>query len=128
MSGSKLYINAHGDMPHFIGICIATKICHDRKYKILDGSWFKKKEYYKGEPDLCIETEEKGYKDGKHCTIKQRYVIEIETTPTNESIEKKSRQFKESVVGWELIICDMRNVKDRRSWEEIQTYLEGRIP
>lgn len=128
MSIRPMYINAHGDDYHFISLCIGTKICVDRGYKILDGQWFKSKEYYKGEPDIYFEKTDKGYSEGKRCTIKQRYVIEIETNPTKHSIELKQQQFKESVVDHELLIIDMRLVKNKNDWIEIQRFLEIWIP
>lgn len=127
MSGSKLYVNAHGNMHHFIALCMATKICYERGYKILDGDWFKKKEYYKGDPDLYIEKEDKIKIEGKRSTVKQRYVIEIETSPTNESIEKKNKQFHETVAGHDLIICDLRKC-NTDNVTDMWRYLNERIP
>jgi hypothetical protein len=120
MSVRELRINDHGGMFHFISLCIATKICNDRGYKILDSRWFKDKQYYKGEPDIYFEVPDK-----KHP---QRYVLEIETNPTTASIELKEEQFMNHVMGVELLIADMRKVLDQMKWMDIEDYLKSRIP
>lgn len=120
MSVRELRVNDHGGMFHFISLCIATKICNDRGYKLLDSKWFKDKQYYKGEPDIYFEVPDK-----KHP---QRYVLEIETHPTNESISKKNEQFEAHVLGVELLIADMRKVQNQMNWLEIENFLKERIP
>jgi hypothetical protein len=127
MSIGEIKVNAHGSIEHFVSICIATKICHDRGFSIEDVQWWKRKTLYPGEPDLAISVISRKKKEGKPYNDRQNYVIEIECNPTNESIEKKNKQFKQSVEGWELIICDMRKV-DLNSVSDIYKYLSMRIP
>jgi len=124
MKGDFIHHN-HGDAMHNLAIMVGKSICAGRGYQFLNPDPLKAKAIYPGEPDIYVRI------FGAHGQYKN-YVIEIETTPTKASIDKKTKQFSGDGLH-ELIIVDMRKLIKRKDWKnitvgELITFLELWVP
>lgn len=129
MSVNNLFFNRHGGKLHSTAIAICTMIADERGYKILNGRAFKDKYRWPGEPDLYIEVNEsRTDTHGRKTKWVQRYVIEIESNPTKESIAKKYAQFEISSPGNKLIVISLMDNNFHDPLSDLWKYLEDMMP
>jgi len=82
------------------------------KVKLLETRTFLEKHKLPCEPDVIFEFEDIMRKGNKRQKIKYKYVVEIETNATKQSIRKKTAQYIDSTAGiTDLIILDLKELE-----------------
>ena len=114
----------HGDTMHNLLIMVAKWTAIKKGYSLLDARGIKDKGIFPGEPDLMIRIDFKGGWN--------RYIIEVETTPTTASIKKKTNQFTTDGIT-ELLIWDVRTLTKGRDYKDVKlgemfAWVDGLMP
>ena len=113
-------INFGGDGLHKHAILEAHIQLDKDGFSFENSEWLGKKSLYPGVPDVYCSKTEKG--------VKRFWIVEIETHATKESIEKKRKQFFESILNTELIIIDLTKMQNENDLKELRELIKSRLP
>jgi hypothetical protein len=120
----------HGDFLHYMAICAAKWVCEvSRDFKPLNATALKNKGMFPAIPDLYYEMNG-SYTDqhGRKHTVRKRYVVEIETCASKESVLKKWNQYEETLAGVDLIIIDLNQCENPLDLTVLSEFINEAIP
>lgn len=124
-----LRVTLGGDTLHQVAIMLVTRMCHDQGYSFENPDWLGRKSIYPGVPDVYAKRRERSTdSSGRACSFERYYIFEIETNASKASVEKKKAQFRDSTMNHELIIFDLKHVKNKDSLKQLNDYLKERMP
>lgn len=123
MSNLTFYHRVHGHKTHNIFIM------HAKNHIVVHGGTIKEPYVFRNRVPSCEPDIYYGY------TSKGRFytgVIEVESNPTRESIERKQRQYSETLRGVILTVLSVNEFwkysKGKADWNLLDNWLEQEIP
>lgn len=108
MSSKIIHHHIHGKDTHDLAIYLTERMIVQSGGKLLDGSWYAKRNTYPGIPDVYCRVKEWRKCGASKIAWFKDYVIEIESNLTEANRKKKESQFQQSNAGTtELIIVNL---------------------
>jgi hypothetical protein len=111
-----------------LAIFLVELECVNRGYKLLDGGALKKRANLPAEPDVFVEIDEKYHKGSSIVHSRNRYVIEVETNPTKDSVIRKIEQYTRSPGITDVLFVMLNELKHQENWQEIKELINKVIP
>ncbi len=125
-----IHHHIHGKDRHDLCIYLAERLIVRSGHELRDGTWFKKKHIYAGEPDIYVRVADV-FKNGRGQRLDKQnfYVVEIESDLTKENKLKKWAQFRETVKDTELIIVNLAEYTgDLDDWRGLEKFIASQLP
>ena len=131
MSPKSFMVHIHGGLTHTVVIAL-TKIYLASKGAIVkDESVFGMKHNAPCVPDVWALYDERiPMGGGRYRTQTSNLIVEVESSPTKESIAKKNLQYQATLAGVNLIILDLEDCPPEtlRDWTKALDWIAERLP
>lgn len=123
MGRMEFYHRIHGKRTHNIFLM------HAANHIIIKGGWIKDGSVFKQRVPPCEPDLYYGYKDNGRFYLG---VIEVESNPTKESVERKQRQYTDTLRGVILTVLSVNDFwkysEGKADWNLLDKWLEQEIP
>lgn len=131
MNDSQIIMHhLHGKDEHDLAIYLTERLIVNAGHRLLDGRWFKNKFHWPGIPDVYFRMSDNwNDRRGRRVDNSQDYIIEIETSLTKENLEKKEKQFMDTVKNCELILVNLALLNEYHyNWWSMEQFIARRLP
>ena len=127
-----IYHEVHGDSIHDLSIFLVERYAEKKGYKFLNKKALQDKAIYPGIPDVLFRKEDKITRSkGKKVSLWMDYIIEVESNPSKESTELKTRQFQTDGIC-DLLIIPLNQYPRMQEFAKeffaFEDWLRGRLP